>query len=355
MRNKIIRYVLGATLMAGAVQLPAAMEFVAVAPAEPIKHKVQKGETLYAISRKYQVSVAQIQAWNNLSGPNIREGQVLLVSAPEGIAISKPAPKPIPAPKVNKNLVDKPVMHTVSSGETMFAIARKYQLSVTELKALNGMETVDIRVGQKLRVGTNTVAASPETQPYDVVNPTPVPKEKKPIELPKEVVVETKPLEPKVDPKPIEPAVEAKPSNTLIEQMDETNGEASVPVPEPELTVLAADPNAGIPNGARVIDYVDEHTGESFKRVEEKGTAGLIDDFSTDQAKFYAFHKYLPEGSYIRVDHPERRQSILVEVINRLPMNDSYTIRLTSKCMDYLRMEEVGAAVVLRYVIPASE
>jgi LysM repeat protein len=40
-------------------------------------YKVQQGDTLYGISRKYGVTVAQIQAWNNLTGNDIRIGQEL--------------------------------------------------------------------------------------------------------------------------------------------------------------------------------------------------------------------------------------------------------------------------------------
>ena len=42
-----------------------------------ITHKVAKGETLYATSRKYHITVAQLQKLNRLKGANIRIGQVL--------------------------------------------------------------------------------------------------------------------------------------------------------------------------------------------------------------------------------------------------------------------------------------
>ncbi|MEC3653936.1 N-acetylmuramoyl-L-alanine amidase [Bacillus siamensis] len=46
-------------------------------------YTVQKGDTLSAIARKFGVSVADLQIWNNIADPNlIKVGQVLFVSAP---------------------------------------------------------------------------------------------------------------------------------------------------------------------------------------------------------------------------------------------------------------------------------
>jgi murein DD-endopeptidase MepM/ murein hydrolase activator NlpD len=51
---------------------------------EPIRHKVQRGETAYTISRMYNVSVRALADWNGL-GPDfkIREGQYLLIPVPD--------------------------------------------------------------------------------------------------------------------------------------------------------------------------------------------------------------------------------------------------------------------------------
>lgn len=49
-------------------------------PAEYIDHRVQEGDTLYAISRKYNVSVDQLRAWNNLTNASVLSiGQVIMI------------------------------------------------------------------------------------------------------------------------------------------------------------------------------------------------------------------------------------------------------------------------------------
>ena len=62
---------------------------------EPIRHRVERGETVFTISRLYNVPVRNIAEWNSL-GPDleIREGQFLLI--PQGA--QRPVPEPVTAP-----------------------------------------------------------------------------------------------------------------------------------------------------------------------------------------------------------------------------------------------------------------
>lgn len=311
----------------------------------PVKHKVQKGETLYAISRKYQVSIQQIQSWNNLSGEGIQIGEILIVSDPH----QNQAPAATEVPEGNKAVfeettvkgtIDKGtaiqpkeivsqvkqtdtvetstsksqdrIVHTVQSGETLFGVSRKYGVDVAQIKKLNKLTDTEIQIGQKLVINEDIEVAKVVTPP----NPN-----------------------------------QAKSFGAML---DEATGEESTQAKEMKVLTARNSP-ANLPPDAVVENYKDDYSGDSYKRVEEHGKAGLIEDFSTDQTKFYAFHKYLPSGSYIRVDYPEKSQSILVEVINSLPMEDIHAILLTAKCMDYLRMNGAGGEVTLRYVVPENK
>lgn len=89
--------------------LPPATQTAAAAPAamEPIRHKVQRGETAYTVARLYNVPVRGLAEWNGL-GPDfaIREGQYLLIPianqpAPATAAAATTAPgqgSPTPVP-----------------------------------------------------------------------------------------------------------------------------------------------------------------------------------------------------------------------------------------------------------------
>lgn len=129
----------------------AAADTVAAAPAAKpdttcLVHRVQQGETLYAISKKYGVTVAEIQRWNNLPSPDkLSIGQQLKIykSGTRTAASSTPAAQPAP----------KPVYHKIKAGETLGSIAAKYHTTVSKLQKLNNMgRSTFLREGKVLRV-----------------------------------------------------------------------------------------------------------------------------------------------------------------------------------------------------------
>ena len=68
-------------------------------------HKVQVGDTLWAIGRKYKVSVEDIKKWNKLTSALIFPGQVLNVTGEVKKEQPKPKPQPKPQPKPKKEYV----------------------------------------------------------------------------------------------------------------------------------------------------------------------------------------------------------------------------------------------------------
>lgn len=90
------------------------------------EHKVVKGDTLWALARKYNISVVELKKLNGLKSDVLSIGDTLKVS--------------------------QEVYHTVQKGETLYGIAVKNALSVDELKKFNGLKSNTIQIGQKLRV-----------------------------------------------------------------------------------------------------------------------------------------------------------------------------------------------------------
>ncbi len=69
--------------------------------AEPVRHRVKRGETVFSIARLYDVPVSNIAEWNGLgSDLTIREGSFVLVPQGSGPAPSAAAPSPVPEPGV---------------------------------------------------------------------------------------------------------------------------------------------------------------------------------------------------------------------------------------------------------------
>lgn len=96
-------------------------------------YKVQSGDTLYSISKKLDTTVTELKKLNNLSSNMLSVGQVLK----------------IPTKTVDIGETD---IYQVQAGDTLYSIARKYNISVNELKNLNNLVDNTLSIGQILEV-----------------------------------------------------------------------------------------------------------------------------------------------------------------------------------------------------------
>ena len=141
-----------------------------------ISYKVEKGDTLYSISRKYQITVAELRAANNLSENDIiKAGQKLIIpDADIGTAAALSSTKNASA----STPAGKTTVYTVQKGDTLYGIARKNGMTVADLMSINNLDSSDvIKVGQKLKVNVastqapsnNTTKTSAAAKPGETV------------------------------------------------------------------------------------------------------------------------------------------------------------------------------------------
>ena len=116
--------------------------------AKSAKHVVGKGETLYAISKQYNVTVAQLTAWNSLGNTGLQPGQELIVAEPLGATTVQEATTQEPATET----------HTVVAGETLYQISKRYGVTVDELRAWNNLADNNLKLGMELRVAAPKTA-----------------------------------------------------------------------------------------------------------------------------------------------------------------------------------------------------
>ena len=93
-------------------------------------YQVQIGDTLYSIAKKYNISVNELKALNDLISDGLSVGQLL--SVPSGLSL------------VNS--------YIVNSGDTLYSIAKKFDISVNKLKEYNNLSSNLLTIGQKLLI-----------------------------------------------------------------------------------------------------------------------------------------------------------------------------------------------------------
>lgn len=141
--------------------------------ADPVIHTVQKGETLYAIARRYDISVESLKKANAI----VDEGR-LFVGLKLTIPGSQSAPSVAP---VAVAPVTSTVEYVVAKGDTLYSIAKTHGVSVDAIVKASGMKSTVIKPGQKLRIPAKaggTVAAAPGADATSVkppASPAPVP------------------------------------------------------------------------------------------------------------------------------------------------------------------------------------
>lgn len=131
-------------------------------------YTVVKGDTLYAIAKKFSATVAELKSLNGLKTDALKIGQVLKVPGQ-----TPPTPPPPVKPPVQPPAGDTsktPKKYIVAKGDTLYGISRRFGVTVYSLKKLNNMESAALRVGQTLLIPTSAT-----TQPPVVTPPTPPP------------------------------------------------------------------------------------------------------------------------------------------------------------------------------------
>ena len=131
-------------------------------------YKVEKGDTLYSISRKYQITVPELRAANNLSENDvIKVGQKLKIPSADISAAAALASDKKAATSSNASIsaTTKTKEYTVVKGDTMYSISKKHGMTLAEFMALNNLDNSSvIKVGQKLKITDTKSVSVPENK-----------------------------------------------------------------------------------------------------------------------------------------------------------------------------------------------
>lgn len=281
---------------------------------QPVYHQVEEKETLYRISKHYGVSIEKIQAWNNLSGINIRMGDQVRV----GWSWRNGEPNLLVK---NEKKPGIPIRTTVSR-------PRRPQFP----QAATGASAVK------------------------QIMPAPV------------VAVH-------LSPAPLAPPNDSNAKNTLarrnafkerLSKLDNTNSAIWIARPEQQDTVrgsvdtgnrhLAIIPPPSLP--AVPVDsqfeaLYQEQTAYESKLKTEKGAATWFkSNIAPNSGKYYALHNTAGRGTIIKVINPLNGRFVYVKVLDiipRLPQNEHIIIKISDAAQEALGVSEEKFFCELQY------
>lgn len=118
-------------------------------------HKVVKNDSLWAISKKYGVSISSLKKANSLSGNTIYVGQTLKIPSSSKTTSFKSTTKTSSKTAAVKATATSSTTYKVAKGDTLWSIAKKYGVSVSALQKANNLSSSLIYIGQSLKLASS--------------------------------------------------------------------------------------------------------------------------------------------------------------------------------------------------------
>ncbi len=263
-------------------------------------HVVKSSETLFSISRQYNVKVDEVKKWNNLQGNSISVGQRLIIKEGESASSIQ---------NQNYSAAQKGwKTHTVEQSQTLYSISRMYDVSTAQLREWNHLGSNDLDIGQVLIVS-------------------------KVQELPSSGTDSNSSMLPKV-------------SDNKIKSV-QNNVEESVTsdeIPAPGATM------AKLNNQLESSEELNHE--EPVEKVVQKGLAEVIENTS-DTKKYLALHRDAPIGTIMQVRNQMNNQSVFVRIVGKIPPtgdNAKVILKISKKAYDRLGAVDNRFPVELSYI-----
>jgi len=156
----------GGTPGPGAVPNPVSQLIIPVKIATPdaegkIFHEVRAGQSFWSIAIAYQITIHDLEVWNNLSrNIPLRAGQRLFIPGKNTEGYATPTPIGMVVPQAPA--ADGKIAHEVQAYQALITISEAYHISVDRILTLNGLQTDwPLQIGQKLVINPGNITPSP--------------------------------------------------------------------------------------------------------------------------------------------------------------------------------------------------
>ena len=118
----------------------------------PGKYRVRSGDNLSVIAKRHGMTVAQLKQWNGLASNRIIAGRYLLVRSPNSVSRTGRRVTSVPVPASGR--------YRIREGDSLSTIAQRFDVTVRQLKAWNGLRGSRIRAGKFLTVDPTPAGGS---------------------------------------------------------------------------------------------------------------------------------------------------------------------------------------------------
>lgn len=126
-----------------------------------IFHDVRAGQSYWSIAIAYQITIRDLEVWNNTSRTiPLQSGQRLFIPGKDTAGYATPTPFGMIVPAAPDK--DGKIVHEVGSHQTLTTIGEAYHVNVSRILTLNGwQEDWPLQIGQKLVIDPGHVTPSP--------------------------------------------------------------------------------------------------------------------------------------------------------------------------------------------------
>lgn len=213
-----------------------ALSAVAAANISASEITVESGDTLWSISAGASQSVNEIKSLNNLTSDLIFPGDVLKIDA------EAPSEAPSAAPAEAVEAEEGATTYTIEAGDTLFAIANQFDVTIDEIKAWNNLSSDLIIAGKTIVVAESAAPAAVSVEEAAPAVETAAPAVEE---------VEVQEVEEAAAPAPAVQEVQAAEVAPAVQEV----APAVQEVAQPQAATPAAAPVTSASNGANYYDW----------------------------------------------------------------------------------------------------
>ena len=324
-----------------------------------IIHKVVAKDTYYSIARRYNVNPKDVMNFNDSKYLQIDVIVKVPTSMPYTVnyntSTAKNTPEnttAVPASADTKRTEQGLIEHAVQKKENLNMLAEKYGTTVNEIKRINNLRSINLRIGQVLKIPATIEETNPPVvQPVPQVTvqqpvqkpvvPAPVPDKKeinKNIDLNQKIPVESKPDSDELIVHTVASnetiySIATKYKLTIDQLKAKNDLTASSLHVGQKLLIKGQYPvkseNAPFASEADSLRSIKDPSLRypasryGLNQIEEKGTAVWIADPDLDPAKMLVLHRTAPIGGIIKITNPMSNRSTFAKVVGKFTENES--------------------------------